>query len=157
MSAFKAANPGCCLEDFVRWHSPRDWIEQESRLSDRMATTDNLWKELWSMADEHPACEQKPLFDFKKEAEKVLSYLETIPLEELIRQLLLTAFAITQDLFLPIQGLILKDPFLRNLMMEFEKIGLVPMEETLNVIQNMEQHLSKSLSILHKVCFLFML
>eukprot|EP00965_Chrysotila_dentata_P097889 3236338-Pleurochrysis_carterae.AAC.1 len=24
--AFKAANPGCVLEDFVRWHSPRDWI-----------------------------------------------------------------------------------------------------------------------------------
>ena len=24
--AFKAANPGCELADFVRWHSPRDWI-----------------------------------------------------------------------------------------------------------------------------------
>ncbi len=26
MSAFKAANPGCSLSDFVRWHSPRDWV-----------------------------------------------------------------------------------------------------------------------------------
>lgn len=26
MSAFKAANPGCVIADFVRWHSPRDWI-----------------------------------------------------------------------------------------------------------------------------------
>ena len=26
MQAFKAANPGCCLEDFIRWHSPRDWL-----------------------------------------------------------------------------------------------------------------------------------
>lgn len=26
MEAFKAANPGCCLGDFVRWYSPRDWI-----------------------------------------------------------------------------------------------------------------------------------
>ena len=25
MAAFKAANPGCCIEDFVRWHSPKDW------------------------------------------------------------------------------------------------------------------------------------
>ena len=25
MSAFKAANPGCSLADFVRWHSPKDW------------------------------------------------------------------------------------------------------------------------------------
>ena len=24
---FQAANPGCLLEDFVRWYSPRDWIE----------------------------------------------------------------------------------------------------------------------------------
>jgi Rab3 GTPase-activating protein catalytic subunit len=29
MQAFKAANPGCLLEDFVRWYSPRDWIEGE--------------------------------------------------------------------------------------------------------------------------------
>ena len=26
MSAFKAANPGAVLEDFVRWHSPREWL-----------------------------------------------------------------------------------------------------------------------------------
>ncbi|CAI5470271.1 unnamed protein product [Closterium sp. Yama58-4] len=25
MQAFKAANPGCILEDFVRWYSPADW------------------------------------------------------------------------------------------------------------------------------------
>jgi hypothetical protein len=27
MESFKAANPGAILADFVRWHSPRDWIE----------------------------------------------------------------------------------------------------------------------------------
>lgn len=26
---FQAANPGCVLEDFVKWYSPRDWIEEE--------------------------------------------------------------------------------------------------------------------------------
>jgi hypothetical protein len=29
MESFKAANPGCQLGDFVRWYSPRDWIETE--------------------------------------------------------------------------------------------------------------------------------
>eukprot|EP00069_Balaena_mysticetus_P013551 bmy_22082T0 len=29
MESFKAANPGCFLEDFVRWYSPRDYIEEE--------------------------------------------------------------------------------------------------------------------------------
>lgn len=23
----QAANPGCILEDFVRWYSPNDWLE----------------------------------------------------------------------------------------------------------------------------------
>ena len=27
MEAFKAANPGCMLEDFVRWYSPNDWLQ----------------------------------------------------------------------------------------------------------------------------------
>ncbi len=26
----KAANPGCVLGDFVRWYSPRDWVEEET-------------------------------------------------------------------------------------------------------------------------------
>ncbi len=26
MAGFKAANPGCCFEDFVRWFSPNDWV-----------------------------------------------------------------------------------------------------------------------------------
>ncbi len=29
MESFKAANPGCVLADFVRWHSPKDWIVLE--------------------------------------------------------------------------------------------------------------------------------
>lgn len=30
MEAFKAANPQCVFADFIRWYSPRDWIEEES-------------------------------------------------------------------------------------------------------------------------------
>jgi Rab3 GTPase-activating protein catalytic subunit len=26
---FQAANPGAVLEDFIRWYSPRDWIEED--------------------------------------------------------------------------------------------------------------------------------
>jgi len=31
---FQAANPGADIADFVRWHSPRDWIEEEVVTSD---------------------------------------------------------------------------------------------------------------------------
>lgn len=48
MEAFKAANPGCIMEDFVAWHSPKDLVD--SVLSTRMATTGNLWKELWKVS-----------------------------------------------------------------------------------------------------------
>lgn len=34
MQAFKAANPGCVLADFVRWYSPRDWIPVGDNLYD---------------------------------------------------------------------------------------------------------------------------
>lgn len=30
MIMFQAANPGCILEDFVRWYSPPDWTENEA-------------------------------------------------------------------------------------------------------------------------------
>lgn len=33
-STFQAANPGAEIEDFIRWHSPRDWIEEEVVTSD---------------------------------------------------------------------------------------------------------------------------
>jgi len=68
---FQAANPGSCLGDFVRWYSPRDWIEEENKLSPRMLIKGNTWQELWSAAKPVPAARQKRLFDDTKEAEKV--------------------------------------------------------------------------------------
>ena len=53
MEAFKAANPHAALQDFVRWHSPRDWIEESDgtgRLSDRMIEPGNLWQECWEVS-----------------------------------------------------------------------------------------------------------
>ena len=32
----QAANPGCLLEDFVRWYSPRDWIEDTGEEADTL-------------------------------------------------------------------------------------------------------------------------
>uniref|UniRef100_A0A453BET5 Rab3GAP catalytic subunit conserved domain-containing protein n=1 Tax=Aegilops tauschii subsp. strangulata TaxID=200361 RepID=A0A453BET5_AEGTS len=63
MQAFKAANPGCVLEDFIRWHSPPDWSEDRAasnatvgegssrrgRLSDRMQTKGNNFLPLFPM------------------------------------------------------------------------------------------------------------
>ncbi|XP_071692950.1 uncharacterized protein [Rutidosis leptorrhynchoides] len=80
MQAFKAANPGCILEDFVRWHSPPDWMEPTSddeskesvdgdnsssrgRLSMRMQKEGNLWREIWETAKPVPAVKQSPLYD----------------------------------------------------------------------------------------------
>lgn len=34
MESFKAANPNGKLEDFIRWYSPRDWIEEENAKTD---------------------------------------------------------------------------------------------------------------------------
>ena len=94
MQSFKAANPECVLEDFVRWYSPRDWIEVEEKrvdpvtseettvkkagLSNRMKLPDNIWVEAWNNAAAVPVRRQKRLFDDTKEAENVIILLTRI-------------------------------------------------------------------------------
>ncbi|XP_046346291.1 rab3 GTPase-activating protein catalytic subunit-like [Haliotis rufescens] len=89
MESFKAANPGCTLEDFVRWYSPRDYIEDEVEtedgkkeikgcLSQRMQIPGNMWVEVWQSARPVPARRQRRLFDDTKEAEKVLHWLSSM-------------------------------------------------------------------------------
>ncbi|XP_008553461.1 rab3 GTPase-activating protein catalytic subunit [Microplitis demolitor] len=84
MESFKAANPGSELEDFIRWYSPRDWIEEEGtdewgqingHLSPRMKIPNNPWATTWNSAQPVPAHRQKRLFDDTKEAEKTIQFL----------------------------------------------------------------------------------
>ncbi|XP_067843347.1 rab3 GTPase-activating protein catalytic subunit isoform X3 [Heptranchias perlo] len=99
MESFKAANPGCSLEDFVRWYSPRDYIEEEftdeagdkvlrGELSARMKIPGNMWVEAWETAKPIPARRQRRLFDDTREAEKVLHYLVGLKPADLTRHLL---------------------------------------------------------------------
>uniref|UniRef100_A0A8C5R4K0 Rab3 GTPase-activating protein catalytic subunit n=1 Tax=Leptobrachium leishanense TaxID=445787 RepID=A0A8C5R4K0_9ANUR len=99
MESFKAANPGCSLEDFVRWYSPRDYVEEEvtdekgnvvikGELSQRMKIPNNMWVEAWETAKPTPARRQRRLFDDTKEAEKVLHYLAVQKPADLTRHLL---------------------------------------------------------------------
>ncbi|XP_039889639.1 rab3 GTPase-activating protein catalytic subunit-like isoform X2 [Simochromis diagramma] len=99
MESFKAANPGCVLEDFVRWYSPRDYVEEEvvdekgntmvtGTLSPRMKIPGSMWVEAWETARVTPARRQKRLFDDTKEAEKVLRYMAMQKPADLARHLL---------------------------------------------------------------------
>ncbi|KAK9080668.1 hypothetical protein SSX86_000426 [Deinandra increscens subsp. villosa] len=104
MQAFKAANPGCILEDFVRWHSPPDWMEpaaddvskesfhgdngsSRGRLSMRMQKEGNLWREIWETAKPVPAVKQSPLYDEDLSVEHVLHGLEDFPPSDFFEQL----------------------------------------------------------------------
>ncbi|KAJ8514086.1 hypothetical protein OPV22_004520 [Ensete ventricosum] len=104
MQAFKAANPGCILEDFIRWHSPPDWMDTDSnsqnnisideegssrrgQLSRRMQEEGNLWHELWEAAKALPAVKQTPLFDEDLAVEGILTSLDDIQPSELFEQL----------------------------------------------------------------------
>lgn len=108
MQAFKAANPGCILEDFVRWYSPPDWTENEfsidsdagsgvgdstpskGRLSRRMQKAGNLWRTFWETSKPVPAVRQAPLFDEDLAVEGVLTALERISPSQLFGQLFLS-------------------------------------------------------------------
>ncbi|XP_065162898.1 rab3 GTPase-activating protein catalytic subunit [Atheta coriaria] len=97
MESFKAANPGSILEDFIRWYSPRDWIEDEEEdewgqpkghLSSRMLIANNTWVETWNSAKAVPANRQRRLFDDTREAEKVLHFLDSRTLSQISELLL---------------------------------------------------------------------
>ncbi|KAG0212330.1 Rab3 GTPase-activating protein catalytic subunit [Mortierella sp. NVP41] len=97
MGAFKAANPGCTIGDFVRWHSPKDWDEKKGHMSARMADSGNFWQELWEKAEALPASKQKPLFNHQCEAEKALSYLKGLSGSQIFVQLLPTICLLAYD------------------------------------------------------------
>ncbi|CAD5226992.1 unnamed protein product [Bursaphelenchus xylophilus] len=87
MQAFKAANPGARIEDFVRWHSPRDWVLDEDgngRLSERMSLENNIWEECWKAARPIPVSAQIRLFNEAKEAETILHLFESLTIRALI-------------------------------------------------------------------------
>nr|XP_022900950.1 rab3 GTPase-activating protein catalytic subunit [Onthophagus taurus] len=97
MESFKAANPNSILEDFIRWYSPRDWIEEDGldewgqkkgHLSSRMLISDNTWVEIWNNSKPVPAHRQKRLFDDTREAEKVLHFLHSRNVSQIIDLLL---------------------------------------------------------------------
>uniref|UniRef100_A0A2C9W718 Rab3GAP catalytic subunit conserved domain-containing protein n=1 Tax=Manihot esculenta TaxID=3983 RepID=A0A2C9W718_MANES len=106
MQAFKAANPGCILEDFVRWHSPPDWTDNldedneffeggdvtssRGQLSSRMQKEGNLWRELWQTAKAIPAIKQAPQFDEDLAVEGILHDLEELSPSELFEQLFIS-------------------------------------------------------------------
>ncbi|OAY66085.1 Rab3 GTPase-activating protein catalytic subunit [Ananas comosus] len=111
---WKAANPGCVLEDFVRWHSPPDWTADDrddgsvdgegssrrGRLSRRMQKEGNLWRELWETAKALPTAEQTPLFDEDLAVESIFTALEDISpakfFEQLFVSILSVGFAVAE-------------------------------------------------------------
>uniref|UniRef100_A0A336MSV7 Rab3 GTPase-activating protein catalytic subunit n=1 Tax=Culicoides sonorensis TaxID=179676 RepID=A0A336MSV7_CULSO len=103
MESFKAANPAGKLEDFIRWYSPRDWIEDEScdekdpfgrkgKLSPRMLIPGNMWQTTWEQAKPVPARRQRRLFDDTKEAEKVLHFFEAATIGSIIQMTISSLF-----------------------------------------------------------------
>uniref|UniRef100_A0AC34QV35 Rab3 GTPase-activating protein catalytic subunit n=1 Tax=Panagrolaimus sp. JU765 TaxID=591449 RepID=A0AC34QV35_9BILA len=89
MQAFKAANPGCCLEDFVRWHSPRDFVDDDlngsGHLSERMSMDDNVWRKTWDSARPIAVTHQARLFNESKEAEQIFHFFSNIKVFDLFK------------------------------------------------------------------------
>ncbi|CAB4066152.1 RAB3GAP1 [Lepeophtheirus salmonis] len=88
MEAFKAANPGSVLGDFIRWHSPRDWYSETNDISPRMKNAGNIWIQNWEIAKPVPVKRQKRLFDYTIEADKALNYLSSLNPGEIAAELL---------------------------------------------------------------------
>ena len=116
MSAFKAANPKCTIDDFSRWYgnpgSPFDGYNTDDLISDEISiesayqesaakkldkaseamrvlvSTRDFWGKCWEDAKEVPAAEQRPLFDYAGTVEMVIDYLEQLHPANLLNQIM---------------------------------------------------------------------
>jgi hypothetical protein len=79
MQAFKAANPGCILEDFIKWHSPKDITD--SGVSERM----KIWVDLWTRSEALPVSKQELIFNYEIEAENTFKYFETLQVDTVLK------------------------------------------------------------------------
>lgn len=75
MESFKAANPGCILEDFVRWYSPRDYIEAEEE-EEGMASRDETENEVENITD---TSTEKPSSGAEAASSKVSPFATSLP------------------------------------------------------------------------------
>lgn len=154
MQSFRAANPGCILEDFVRWHSPKDWRPStvegfpKGALSKRMRNPANLWQQLWKQAEPIPALKQKPLFDAQAEGEQILNWLENIKPAELFNQLLGIALGNIFCLFSRVSRSLSSYPSLH--------IPLIRLHHTLHS-PHVSSSLSSDLCVLENHCALIVL
>jgi hypothetical protein len=116
MSAFKAANPHCTIDDFTKWYgnpgSPLDDYgdenidysslsiekalqESSAKKLDRasealrvLVSTRGFWGKTWEEASPIPAAEQEPLFDYSTTVEIVIDYLEQLHPANLMNQVM---------------------------------------------------------------------
>ncbi|CEI87675.1 hypothetical protein RMCBS344292_02084 [Rhizopus microsporus] len=167
MQAFKAANPHACLEDFVRWHSPRDWIvpegskNEEGHLSKRMSEPNNIWQELWNCSHRIPCSRQSPLFNIYTEAEKALFFLETTSVHELFSTMLPTLGLIAYDTLVnhPVvehSRLVIDELLeLRDVLIHFPwddlRFGKKTIDSITSQIRQVESMMCNAISLLRKV------
>ena len=93
IQAFKAANPTAQFEDFIRWHSPRDWSPREDDPSRGVISVrmqgENPLRTLFDRTPAIPAVLQKPQFNPKVSGEVVLEYLRTLSPRDVLKDLIL--------------------------------------------------------------------
>lgn len=91
MEAFKAANPGATLADFIRWYSPVDWLDDENAgrgcLSERMRAEDNIWRRTWNESQPMPVFRQKRLFQPRAHGLECLDDIKSTPISLVLLQL----------------------------------------------------------------------
>lgn len=169
MESFKAANPGSILDDFIRWYSPRDWIEDDGldewgqkkgHLSSRMLISGNTWVEMWESAKPVPANRQKRLFDDTREAEKVLHFFDSRTLAQISDMLMsvLTQAAIYRmvEEFQQVSALQKRTETIRTVIKSLErltrdgKVNCRRFETVIQEIAQLELEISQENSLLYK-------
>lgn len=97
MSCFKAANPGCILDDYLRFLNEGKG-EREGETEEENGGREVWYGQVWASAPPLAAWEQKKLQNPDQEGERVLHELETMNPSDLFTQLLTLSLSSSLDL-----------------------------------------------------------
>lgn len=127
MMAFKAANGGASMGDFVRWFSPSDWVKDETegrrggRLSGRMSRAGNIWEELWKESEAIAAHKQMAVFDAAWHGDKALGDVRGMSMTQVLLHLcMVQAGSVVRIL----QGGFGKSPSMKGVLAKIEQARL---------------------------------
>jgi hypothetical protein len=143
--SFKAANPNAQAEDFVKFYQLLSLNDFENFNDSEIIFIDALI-EIFNNCESVSATDQKPLFKVSMEAEKALSYLESMSVLSIAAELLMNSMVTIHFMISHANSEIISQPFYKHELDDLRSCVSSAVKSIKNDISNFDENGSDSIS-----------